>query len=104
MEIQSSLLRSSQSSEIQLGIARKGTHVKYNDETQMEPMLQNAVQELLHRLNLQGNSSTRHLFIAQLNGITTALHAITGVVWSVKVVNGKAVFINEDETECITAE
>ena len=29
---------------------------------------------------------------------------MTGVVWSVKVVNGEAVFINEDETECITAE
>ena len=78
--------------------------MKYNDETLMEPMLQNAVQELLHRLNLQGNSSTRHLLIAQLIGITTALHAITGVVWSVKVVNGKAIFINEDETECITTE
>ena len=80
--------------------------MKYNNDTGMEPKLQNAVQELLHRLNLnlRGNSSARQLYIAQLNGIATALHALTDEIWCVRIENGKAVFINEDETECITAE
>ena len=80
--------------------------MKYNSDTGMEPHLQEAVQDLLHGLNLRlrGNSSTRQLYIAQLNGIATALHALTGEIWSVRIENVEAVFINEDETECITVE
>ncbi len=80
--------------------------MKYNSDTGMEPHLQEAVQELLHSLNLRlrGNSSTRQLYIAQLNGIATALHALNGEIWSVRIENDEAVFINEDETECITVE
>ena len=80
--------------------------MKYNNDTGMEPRLQHAVQELLHNLNLRlrGGSSTRQLYIAQLNGIATALHALTDEIWSVRIEKGEAVFINEDETECITVE
>lgn len=80
--------------------------MKYNNDTGMEPHLRGAVQELLHSLNLRlrGNSSTRQLYIAQLNGIATALHALNDEIWSIRIENGEAVFISEDETECITAE
>ena len=80
--------------------------MKYNNDTGMEPHLREAVQELLHSLNLRlrGNSSTRQLYIAQLNGIATALHALNDEIWSIRIENGEAVFISEDETECITAE
>jgi len=80
--------------------------MKYNSDTGMEPHLLEAVQDLLHHLNLnlRGNPSVRHTYIAQLNGIATALHALTGEIWSVRIENVEAVFINEDETECITVE
>ena len=80
--------------------------MKYNNDTGMEPKLQNAVQELLHSLNLRlrGNSPSRQMYVAQLNGIATALHALNGEIWSVRIENGEAFFINEDETECITVE
>ena len=80
--------------------------MKFNNDTGMEPKLQNVVQELLHSLNLRlrGNSPSRQMYVAQLNGIATALHALNGEIWSVRIENSEAVFINEDETECITVE
>ena len=79
--------------------------MKYNNETAMELRLQGEIQELLYDLNHHCNSHhTRQLITARLNGIATALHALTGEIWSVEIENGEYVFINEDETECITAE
>ena len=77
--------------------------MKFNNDTGMEPKLQNAVQELLHSLNLRlrGNSPSRQMYVAQLNGIATALHALTDEIWSAEERDGETVFINEDETECI---
>ena len=80
--------------------------MKYNSDTSMEPRLQEAVQELLYGLNLhlRGRSSTKRMYTAQLKGIATALYALNDQVWCVKIESGEAVFINEDETECITVE
>ena len=80
--------------------------MKYNSDTGMEPHLQEAVQELLHSLNLRlrGNSSTRQLYIAQLSGIATALHALKGECWTIRIKGCEATFVNEEADECITVE
>ena len=80
--------------------------MKYNSDTGMEPHLQEAVQELLHSLNLRlrGNSSTRQLYIAQLNGIATALHALKDECCTIRIKGCEATFVNEETDECITAD
>ena len=80
--------------------------MKYNSDTGMEPHLQEAVQDLLHHLNLnlRGNPSVRHTYIAKLNGIATALHALTGECWTIRIKECEATFVNEEGDECITAD
>ena len=76
--------------------------MKCNEETSMEPRLMEEVQETLYTINHQYRSwQNKQLARARLNGIATALHALSDEIWSVEVQDGEAVFINEDETECI---
>ena len=79
--------------------------MKYNDETSMEPHLQQAIQERLTSLNLYARTwQTKQLCIAGLNGIATALHALTGEIWTCEKWPDGYVFVNESQTECISAE
>ena len=76
--------------------------MKFNDETSMEPRLMEEIQETLFTINHRLRSwQNKQLATARLNGIATALHALTDEIWSVEVREGETVFINEDETECI---
>ena len=76
--------------------------MKINDETSMEPHLQEEIVEKLDDLNHTARSwQTRQLIIASLNGIAIALHALTDTIWTVETENGKYIFINEGRTECI---
>jgi len=79
--------------------------MKFNTETGMEPHLQEAVQEILDNLNHHVRSwQTRQLCIASLNGIATALHALTGETWTCERWPDGYVFVNEARTECINTE
>ena len=79
--------------------------MKYNTETSMEPHLQEAVQEILNNLNHHARSwQTRQLCMASLNGIATALHALTGEIWTCERWPDGYVFVNEAKTECICTE
>ena len=79
--------------------------MKFNDETGMEPFLQEEIQERLTDLNLHARTSqTRQVCLAGLNGIATALHALTGEVWSCERWPSGYVFVNESQTECISSE
>ena len=76
--------------------------MRYNDETSMDPRLMEEIQETLYTINHRLRSwQNKQLARARLNGIATALHALTDEIWSVEVKNGETVFINENETECI---
>ena len=78
--------------------------MKYNDETSMEPRLQEAIREELDTLNQRARTwQTRQICLATLNGIATALHALTGETWSVVRNTEGFIFINDEETECITS-
>ena len=70
--------------------------MKYNDETSMNPLLQVEIQECLAQPTPRA--------LARLEGIATALHALTGECWSCVRWASGYVFVNEDETECISAE
>ena len=76
--------------------------MKCNSETSMEPHLQETVQEMLDNLNLHTRTwQSKQLCIAGLNGIATAIHALTGEIWACEHLPGGYVFINGDKTECI---
>ena len=76
--------------------------MRYNDETSMDPRLMEEIQETLYTINHRLRSwQNKQLVRARLNGIATALHALTDEIWSVEVRDGETVFINEDGTECI---
>ena len=76
--------------------------MKFNDETSMDPRLMEEIQETLYTINHRLRSwQNKQLARARLNGIATALHALTDEIWSVEERDGETVFINEDETECI---
>ena len=78
--------------------------MKYNDETSMEPRLQEAIREELDTLNRRARTwQTRQICLATLKGIATALHALTGETWSVVRNPDGFIFINEEETECVTS-
>ena len=77
-------------------------NMKINENTSMDPRLMEEIQETLYTINhLLRTWQSKQLSRARLNGIATALHALTGEIWSVEVRDGETVFINEDETECI---
>ena len=76
--------------------------MKFNEETSMEPRLMEEVQETLYTINHQYRSwQNKQLARARLNGIATALYALSDEIWSIEVRDGETVFINEDGTECI---
>ena len=76
--------------------------MKFNDETSMDPRLMEEIQETLFTINHRLRSwQNKQLARARLNGIATALHALTDEIWSVEERDGETVFINEDETEYI---
>ena len=78
--------------------------MRYNDEISMEPHLEEAIREELDTLNRRARTwQTRQICLATLNGIATALHALTGETWSVVRNPEGFIFINEEETECITS-
>ena len=79
--------------------------MKYNNETSMEPHLQEAIQERLTNLNLHARTwQSKQLCMTSLNGITAALHALTGENWTCEKRTDGYVFVNESQTECISAE
>lgn len=79
--------------------------MKCNTETSMEPRLQEAIQEKLDALNLHSQTrQTKQICIASLNGIATAIHALTGEKWTCEHWPDGYVFVNETETECICTE
>ena len=79
--------------------------MKFNTETSMVPHLQEAIQEKLAFLNLHARSwQTKRLCLASLNGIATALHALTGEIWTCERWPNGYVFVNEAKTECINTE
>lgn len=76
--------------------------MKFNEETSMDLRLMEEVQETLYTINHQyGSWQNKQLARAKLNGIATALHALSDEIWSVEIRDGETVFINEGETECI---
>ena len=78
--------------------------MRYNDEISMEPHLEEAIREELDTLNQCARTwQTRQICLATLNGIATALHALTGETWSVVRNPEGFIFINDEETECITS-
>ena len=79
--------------------------MRFNDETSLDPRLIEEIQETLFTINHPLRSGqSKQLATARLNGIATALHALTNEIWSVDVWDGETIFINEDETECIRPE
>ena len=79
--------------------------VKFNNETGMDPHLQEAIQEKLAFLNHNARSwQTKQVCLASLNGIATALHALMGEVWTCECWPEGYVFVNEMESECIRTE
>ena len=78
--------------------------MRFNDETSMEPHLEEAIREELDTLNQRARTwQTRQICLATLNGIATALHTLTGETWSVVRNPDGFIFINEEETECVTS-
>lgn len=78
--------------------------MRFNDETSLDPRLIEEIQETLFTINHRLRSwQSKQLATARLNGIATALHALMGEIWSVEIWDGEMVFINEDDTECITS-
>ena len=76
--------------------------MKFNDETSIEPRLMEEIQETLYTINHRLRSwQNKQLARARLNGIATALYALSDEIWSIEVRDGETVFINEDGTECI---
>ena len=76
--------------------------MKFNDETSMDPRLMEEIQETLYTINHRLRSwQNKQLARARLNGIATALYALSDEIWSIEVRDGETVFINEDGTECI---
>ena len=72
--------------------------MKYNDETSMEPHLEEAIREELDTLNRRARTwQTRQICLATLKGIATALHALTGETWSVVRNPEGFIFINDEE-------
>ena len=52
--------------------------MKYNEETSMDPRLMEEIQETLYTINHRLRSwQNKQLARARLNGIATALHALT---------------------------
>ena len=78
--------------------------MKYNNETSMDPHLQEEIRVCLQiaTKNFWSQINNRNA-MARLGGICTAIHALTGEVWtpswSEKM---QYVLMNEDGTECIT--
>ena len=78
--------------------------MKINENTSMEPHLQEEIQMLLSIITAGygGRLNTAHE-ASKLSGICTALHAFTGEVWTPRWdAHKRYVLVNEDETECIT--
>ena len=76
--------------------------MKFNEETSIDPRLMEEIQETLYTINHRLRSwQKKQLDRARLNGIATALYALSDEIWSIEVRDGETVFINEDETECI---
>ena len=76
--------------------------MKFNEETSIDPRLMEEIQETLYTINHRLRSwQNKQLARARLNGIATALYALSDEIWSIEVRDGETVFINEDETECI---
>ena len=79
--------------------------MRFNDETSLDPRLVEEIQETLYTINHRLRSwQSKQLARARLNGIATALHALTDGIWSVEARDGETLFINEDGTECIRPE
>ena len=72
--------------------------MRYNEETGMEPRLMEEIQSCLAACKYD------RFAMARLGGISTALHALTDKIWSCEKRDGRYVYVNEDGTECITAE
>ena len=80
--------------------------MKYNDETSMNPHLQQEIQECLTQANESfAKGKANPVAMARLSGICTALHALADEIWDVSCQIGEGyVLLNEDKTECIKAE
>lgn len=79
--------------------------MKYNNETSMEPHLQEEIQECLRQaIAYWGRGKSNPIAMARLGGIATAIHALTGEIWNCEYGAEGYIFINEDRTECICVE
>lgn len=77
--------------------------MKYNEEANMEPHLLAEIQECLSRLTAYwGGGKNNPVAMAKLSGIATALHALTGEIWTCEYGPKGYVFMNETQTECIS--
>ena len=78
--------------------------MKFNDETSMEPRLQEEIQELLSTITVNFRTQVYDANpMARLGGICTAIHAFTGEIWQPCLdARLRYVLMNENKTECIT--
>ena len=78
--------------------------MRFNDETSMEPHLQEEIQMLLGIITANfraGIDNTNP--VSRLGGICTAIHAFADEIWTLKLdAQMRYVLVSEDETECIT--
>ena len=78
--------------------------MRYNDETSMEPHLQEEIQMLLGIITANFRAGIDNINpVSRLGGICTAIHAFADEIWTPKLdAQMRYVLVNEDETECIT--
>ena len=74
--------------------------MKLNHDTSLEPHFYEAVQELVDEMN-HATFSARKLYQARLNGMFSALHALTGQIWTIAVerIDGKNAIFARNEAD-----
>ncbi len=72
--------------------------MKLNQNTSLEPHFYEAAQELVDDIH-HSTGSARMIYRARLDGMLTALHALTGEIWTMEtlLVNGKDVICIQNE-------
>ena len=72
--------------------------MKLNSNTSLEPHFYEAAQELVDDSH-HSTGSTRTIYRSRLDGMLTALHALTGDIWTMEalLVNGRDVICIQNE-------
>lgn len=75
--------------------------MKFNEETSMEPRIYEVVQKLVDKL--AEDRDAKRVLNAKLDGVLTAIHALTGETWTRECIERVdiAYVANEDDTERI---